>query len=353
MKIYRAGFISISILLLAQSCSLFSPFGGGTSTVGGVAKSVDAAETWERVGRVGEEGQYRANTTHVLLEPETDTLYTASTNQGVFVSQDRSGAFRQLLSGAVVAQLAQRPQIPSELLAAGSVDNLAKIFNATDSGQAWIEIYSESRPDNFVAAVNYTPAGETILAGLSTGEVLESSNGGVSWDLLSRLPGRLLKIFINPNNRRDVYALEFKEGLHRSTDGGRTWTNLSANLPSSSTKYLDFAPFVGNSSSFYLATTIGLFRTSSAGATWQRLQLPSRERGSKDANLGTTVSAVAVSPGNNNELFATVGTTLYKSTDAGATWQTHLLPAGASVRQLVIDSEEPNIIYAALGQPLQ
>jgi hypothetical protein len=44
---------------------------------------------------------------------------------------------------------------------------------------------------------------------------------------------------------------------------------------------------------------------------------------------------------------------VYKSTDGGITWQTHTLDIRSSIRDFVIDPEETNNIFIALGEVLK
>ncbi|MEK9180611.1 MAG: hypothetical protein AAB871_00040, partial [Patescibacteria group bacterium] len=57
-------------------------------------------------------------------------------------------------------------------------------------------------------------------------------------------------------------------------------------------------------------------------------------------------------PKNSNQIFTAVGQTFYKSTDSGATWQTVAISTTVVVRDLQVSPDEPNIIYASLGQAI-
>ncbi len=67
--------------------------------------------------------------------------------------------------------------------------------------------------------------------------------------------------------------------------------------------------------------------------------------------LGKTVAAVF--KGDGNKVYSYSGSTIYKSTDAGATWTTPYpslnLPSGTRVRQIAVDPVNENRIYAAVA----
>jgi hypothetical protein len=336
--------VCLPIVLLAQSCSL-NIFGGGAGVAGGVIKSVDSGESWSLSGKLAAGTELAgASIAHFRIDNlATDNQYLASPTSGVYQSLDRAATWKKILTGPQIYDLQINPKSSDELIAGGRVNQVAKIFKSIDRGKSWLEIFSESKPGAFVSALGYIPKNpKTILAGLSTGEVIQSTNSGVSWNLLSKVPGRILK-FEFLSGTGIIRVLTFTGGLHQSDNGGVAWAPITSKVPA--TLY-DFVTLTSNNSAVYLATLDGLYRTVDNGTNWQKLLLPLHE--------GTnTVSAVAVNQKNSSEIYAVIAQTLYKSIDAGATWQTHVLPVVASVRELVVDPNETNLIFAAMGQVLQ
>ena len=106
-----------------------------------------------------------------------------------------------------------------------------------------------------------------------------------------------------------------------------------------------------NGQVFYVGTeSAGVYKTTDAGATWQpaRAGLPPAAK----------VISLAVDPQNSNTLYAgtdAVGI-IWKSQDAGATWTniTHNMQYGTSVYadeayNIVVDPHNSNVVYASLG----
>ncbi|MDP2933093.1 MAG: YCF48-related protein, partial [bacterium] len=179
--------------------------------------------------------------------------------------------------------------------------------------------------------------------GLSTGEIIVSRNSGSTWDLLSTISNRVLEIVPKISDSRQIFALGMDSGLHQSTDSGASWQDLTKDLRGE--RYQDF--FTAPTSTIaYLATSKGLFRSFDEGKSWEKLQLPHNESTS-------VVSAAALNPKKPSEIYAVVSQTLYKSFDNGATWQVHALQNILNVRGMVIDPNQPNVIYMALGAVLK
>jgi len=107
---------------------------------------------------------------------------------------------------------------------------------------------------------------------------------------------------------------------------------------------------------FYIgAVNGGVWKTTDAGQTWQSIF---------DAEPSGSIGAVAVAPSDPNVVYAgsgegqprpdlSVGDGMYKTTDAGATW-THLegLRDGQQIAKIVVDAHDPNRLFVAvLGHP--
>jgi photosystem II stability/assembly factor-like uncharacterized protein len=237
------------------------------------------------------------------------------------------------------------PKNSLEIMAGGIQGDKARVFKTEDKGQSWTEIFSEASPNSFVSAIAYDFTDtKKVYIGLSTGEIILSQNGGVSWDLVNRLHGRILKIYVDPAEPRVIYALSKADGLYRTDDGGASWKLLTATLKDTG-QFQHFivlrAPYT-----LYVANSAGLHKSMDNGGTWTALELPKN-------NASKVVSSFAINPKDSNELYAAVLQTVYKSTDGGITWQTHTLDIRNSIRDFVIDPEETNNIFIALGEVLK
>jgi photosystem II stability/assembly factor-like uncharacterized protein len=102
----------------------------------------------------------------------------------------------------------------------------------------------------------------------------------------------------------------------------------------------------GDPAVYYLGTPAGgLWKSTSGGTTW------------RPASAGipvTGIGVVAVSPSNPNIVYVgtgsnTIGNGVYRSTDAGATWQHAGLADTKYITALIVDPNDPNIVIAGAG----
>ncbi|PKM87849.1 hypothetical protein CVU83_02450, partial [Candidatus Falkowbacteria bacterium HGW-Falkowbacteria-2] len=71
---------------------------------------------------------------------------------------------------------------------------------------------------------------------------------------------------------------------------------------------------------------------------WENIKLITPE---KDA----IINAVAVNPKNSQELFYVTNTTFFRSLDGGVTWTSKKLPTTRAGSDLLVDFNNPNIMY--------
>lgn len=138
-----------------------------------------------------------------------------------------------------------------------------------------------------------------------------------SWDRLGPTGGRILAVAPAPSDLRIVYAAG--AFVYRSTDGGTHWTRTSDTFPISGpdvasplVKALAVSPKDPNR--VLAASAQGLFLTKDGGGTWSRA-----------GGITASITSVAFANGG-NQVRASGTDTIYRSTNAGDTWDSAALP---------------------------
>jgi hypothetical protein len=178
----------------------------------------------------------------------------------------------------------------------------------------------------------------------------------------SNVPGRTRTILVLPGdpNQNTWLAGSATGGIWKTTNGGTTWTEKSADFPvypisslamstsDTNTVYAGTGEFV---SSIYSAVGDGIFKSSDKGETWTQL---SSTAGNHNFAI---VTRVIVNPANVNVLLASTAPSslstgqtskIMRSSDGGNSW-TMVYQNTNEVEQLIASPADFNIQYAAIN----
>lgn len=329
----------IPIMFTAQACDLLLGSDDGGSGRQGIFVSTDSADSW-KPGLPKRENLNLAGAmiSRIYIEgARPQNVIAASTNAGLLASDTYGDQWIVLLPGFTAYDAFVNPFNDKEIFVAGSKSRLAAIYKSADRGASWIQVYNEPTGQIAVTVLAFDRSDPRIMyAGLSSGAVLKSGDGGDTWNSLAVFDARVVEISVSQNL---LYGLTLAGGLNRSVDGGRTWAKLA--FSQSPTYFNDLYLDPANSSDLYVATSLGLYRSEDAGVTWNKLSVPATPE-------VTDVTAVAVNPGKKNQIFTAIRSTVYRSDDGGRNWRTVQLPTNRTIASIVIDPFEPNRVYVGL-----
>ena len=346
----KKNFILIcALLFVAASCNSLI-FGGTGSS--GVFKSTDSGHTFQESNKIDKKNSIaNISVNSLAFDPtDTDILYLSSSS-GIYRSQDAGATWKLFVTNILVADFAIDPFDTNIIYAVGSVDGHAKVIKTTDGGQSWRDKYTEPTTGILARTVALDPKNHLhIMTVLSSGELIESTDGGDTWQVVTKFEGHIISLRYAPNGK--PYLMTSDAGLFASNDNGKSFTNISSVLteisigsdPTLSTvgQFLDYAFDVRQPNVIYLATDQGLVRSVNSGGNWMFMKMPVR-------NGLLRTSAIAVNPKDSNNLYAVIGDTMVISINGGITWETRPLPTGQEVHQLLIDPNSPNVMYMSLG----
>ena len=161
-----------------------------------------------------------------------------------------------------------------------------------------------------------------------------------SFDVLGPVGGDVRVIAIDPRDENHILASTLDGQVHKSTDGGKTWS-LLVNL-NQSLLVLDQLSFdVENSQIIYASghrhkEPGGFFKSTDGGRTW---------KASKQL-AGESVHAMAQSSKDPNILFAGVLDGVFASYDRGDSWKKITKETIPTVDSLAVDPRDSKTIYA-------
>jgi len=210
--------------------------------------------------------------------------------------------------------------------------------------------------DSRLSSVAIDPGNSNILyASMEDTGLHKSTDGGVTWSLSnSGLPTQswisLSSILVDRANGNIVYAATTGSGVFKSTDGGANWNPASQGLTTFATDVQILVAHPSSPSVIYAGTADGVFKSANAGGNWQ-------EANSGIGGTWPSCQVLAVAPGAGTKLYAGfqgADSPLFKSADGAQSWQSAAvgLPAVA-LTAIAIDPEDSETVYVGtFGQAI-
>ena len=264
---------------------------------------------------------------------------------GVFRRAADDGEWQHTLADIEAFTVFVHPRDPN-LVFAGTADG---VYRSTDGGATFARA---DFPDRGVQVWSFMPDagdGKRMLAGGSPISVYRSEDFGQTWKrapnpqlpLHAKMPFdcRVMRFAPHPRRPGEVYAVLEVSGVMRSSDGGESWNDCSADLlrlaqaePRLRSKLVSDTEAEGmldghavctssaDPEAVIIAVRMGLFRSEDQGRTWDDMRV---DRFSPF----TYGRDIKVSPQDPNTLYACLSVAasskdgaLYRSRDIGRTW---------------------------------
>jgi len=244
----------------------------------GIFLSDDLGEGWIPIGRP------RDSEIGVLAAAADGTLFAGGTGSGVHISTEGGRSWEQTISGL--------PTYMSRVIRAFGI--------------------SPDYPDD-----------RTVFIGTLDGLYM-SDDGNTFQPVGDRFAGKdIFGIAVSPGFAEDrtLFVTVGGEGVHRSTDGGKTWENANHGLPDLWAGGIAISPRFNEDRTLFVGTGGALCRSTDGGETWEVVR-------------GGGVSKIFFSPGYEADrtVYFIASRTVHRSVDGGDTWS----PFSAGLPELEI-----------------
>ncbi|MBX2992942.1 MAG: T9SS type A sorting domain-containing protein [Bacteroidetes bacterium] len=216
----------------------------------------------------------------------------------------------------------------------------ARTNNNYIAGRTNFMVFHPTDPDKFYCAA-------------AGGGIWKTTDGGSLWvpltDFLTSLASGGLAL--DPNNPSVLYygtgELNFSgdswygDGIYKTTDEGDTWTKVATTAVGQRFSQLVVDPI--NSNIVYAAGSLGVFKSTNAGGTWN------------STSTGNNANCLIMDPTDTQVLYTSVGgsgtNTIRKSTNGGGSWTTLTggLPTDGRRSQLAMAPSNNQILYASVA----
>ena len=227
------------------------------------------------------------------------------------------------------------------------------VYKTTDGGTTWqavltidentgvVDLAMDPRDPDVLYASSYQRRRHiwTLINGGPGSGIHKTTDGGATWtELTSGLPGvdkGRIGLAIAPKAPDTIYAIveaaQDKGGFFRSLNAGATWEKMSDYVAGSPQYYNEIVPDPIDPDRLYSMDTF-LQTTADGGRTWQRLSVAAKH---------VDDHAMWIDPVHTEHLLAGCDGGVYESYDRGATWRyTTNLPVTQFYR-IALDYDEP------------
>ena len=307
-------------------------------------------------------GPYRGGRSAAVagIAQDRETFYFGSTGGGVWKTTNGGGDWENVSDGffggsiGAVAISSWDPNViyvgTGEKTVRGNVSHGDGIWKSTDAGRSWthsgladarhisrISIHPKN-PDLVYAAVMGHLFGPNSQRG-----VFRSRDGGTTWERVLHVNDHAgaVDLVMDPTNPRILYATTWRilrtpyslesggegSGIWKSTDGGDSWESISENegMPEGPLGIAGISVSASNPDNLYAiieADEGGVFRSSDAGKTWNRVN---QER--KLRQRAWYYSRINADPVDESVVYV-LNVRFHKSKDGGKTFEEIATPHG-------------------------
>jgi photosystem II stability/assembly factor-like uncharacterized protein len=136
-----------------------------------------------------------------------------------------------MLGGGTVSAVAEATSNTNVIYTV--MDN-TRVLVTTDSGNTWMPRPAPSPSPGSINAVGVDPCYANIAYLACNKGVYKTTDYGAHWAIKASGPNAWNDVLVDPGNPSQIFAASaggVYSGVYWSTNGGETWTNISAGIP--------------------------------------------------------------------------------------------------------------------------
>jgi len=305
------------------------------STTGQVIRTTDGGNTWNLIQTDASRNLYGLGILGVQAEGAAPILIGGDT--GVILVSNDDGATWNSGSSSVSYNLLYRASFVSEEIGfvSGGSSTEGDLLKTTNGGVTWTKLSFD--PGERFYSVHFLDENVGYAGTTGPNGLYKTTNGGENWTQLNTGTGVSSSIIydIKFYDTNLGFAMYSNGAVARTTDGGATWTSVSANWGNAA----GYNIFIVDASTIYICGAGGrISKSNNGGASF--FQLPS---------LGTATLYYLHFFDANTGYIAASGGRLFKTTDGGSSFTETQLPVSSIMYTVRFYSDSIGWVGGASG----
>jgi photosystem II stability/assembly factor-like uncharacterized protein len=333
-----------SSLALTASGTLLGTFYGTGRLLPGVFRSTDGGTTWNPSGLAGE------SIGALTVDRGSGTTYATSYSGAMFQTSDDGDSWQTAPADLAYGEIVTDPSDPATSYATAA----AGIVKSVDHGHTW-SAADKGIVSTAIRTLALVPGSPATLYAATWPGLFKTTDKGRTWHSASAGLGAVAvaTLIVDPKRPRTIFAGTQGSGLFKSADSGLHWSRIPIGFPKKvSASVLAIAADPQHPNTVYIAACRGggcghggpgsFLKTVDGGATWQHI-----------TTMPGWVQSLAIDPHTGTIFAGTARGTLFRSRNAGRSWQLVATAHGVSLAKpdpflaIAIDPLNPDNIYAS------
>jgi photosystem II stability/assembly factor-like uncharacterized protein len=290
----------------------------------GVYKSEDEGNSWFKVNN----GFKSLSLNLISVSPHSpDLVFAAGTEKGLYKTQNGGQSWEQIIDDEErikITAIAFSPALKDEIILG---DDRGIVYISNNEGNSWKPVFT-IKNSGAITSIAISPnfsSDSTFWVGTEKGGIFKTSDRGISFTEVNKgLSDKSIKDLLisqNKDKKSTLFASTWQEGIFHSNDGATTWNKYSQGLTKhpqadqfkeSHFSDLSISNTFEQDKTIFLGGFNGLFKSTDGGRHWSEIDTLSR-----------AIVGLAVSPDYKNDSTVAIVTYLgeaYISHDKGSTW---------------------------------